>query len=280
MFEMLNLEKLFLYIPGILIFLVGSSQTRIFLRKRRAGKRINGTVADCKNIVKKDHKGRNIYDYYLITVEFIQPLTEKMEKISVKSPTKYIKGQPVTLFKNSENKLLSKEETTICDSEEISLFQPWEMMIGGALLILLAFYQNENDQIKAMFYLVLLMIGAGVSLTTHYILDQRKRIRKIDAEIIEIYGRQLTTDSKLIKSGRSTFYPVVRYELNGKACIRRCHINSNSEKTFQVGDHMILYQNMDTMLVTENCRKIGTLFAGIALLTVGILAGGGLWMNL
>lgn len=279
MFEMLNLEKLFLYIPGILIFLVGSSQTRIFLRKKRAGKSINGTVADCKSIVKKDHKGRNIYDYYLITVEFVQPLTKKTEKISVKSPTKYVKGQPVTLFKNSDHKLLSKQEITICDSEDISLFQPWEMMIGGALLILLAYYQNEEDPMKVMFCLALLLIGAGLSLTVQYILDQRKKIQKLDAEIIEIYGRQLTTDSKLIKSGRNTFYPVVQYELNGKVHIRRCHVNSNDEKTFQVGAHMTLYQDADTMLITEKRRKIGTLVAGIVLLLIGILAGGGLWVK-
>lgn len=273
MVDMLSLEKLFLYIPGILIFLIGSGQTRIFLRRKKSGKKINGTVTACKHIVKKDHKQRNIYDYYLITVERIQPLTGKSEKLSVKSPTKYLEGQPVTLFENVTNPLQSKQEMYIYDSEDFSLFQPWEMMIGGALLILLAFYQNKNNQMMAMVFLVLLFIGSGLSLTIRYIFARKKNIRKIRAEIIEVYSRQLTKDSKIIKSGRNTFYPVVRYEQEGKECIRRCHINSSSEKSFPIGDYMTLYQDMDTMLITEKQMNRGTFAVGLLLLLLGVLSG-------
>ena len=276
MFDMLSLEKLFLYIPGIIIFLVGSSQTRVLLGKKRSGKQMNGTVVSCKHIVKKDQKDRKVYDYYLVTVEGVQPSTGKMQKISVKSPTQYMEGQPVTLYAKSGSPLSSGQEMQISDSEDFSLFQPWEMMIGGAFLILLAFYQNRNDQVMAMIFLVLLFLGAGLSLTIRYITAGKKEIRKLDAEVIEIYSRQLTKDSKIIKSGRSTYYPVVRYEQDGKECIRRCHINSSSEKTFQIGEHMTLYQDMDTMLIMENRMNRATFAVGFVLLIVGIVSGGSL----
>ncbi len=276
MVDMLSLEKLFLYIPGIIIFLVGSGQTRISLRRKRGGEVMNGTVTDCKHVVKKDRKERNIYDYYLITVEKIQSLTGKAQKVSVKSPTKYLEGQPVTVYKGSAKGAASGEETYLYDSEDFSLFQPWEMLIGGALLILLAFYQNKGDQIMAMTFLVLLFIGSGLSLTIRYIFSRKKKVRVLEAEVIEVYSRQLTKDSKIIKSGRNTFYPVVRYEQDGVECIRRCHINSSSEKSFPIGSTMKLYQDMDTMLVTEKQRNRGTFAVGVLLLLIGILAGSSL----
>lgn len=276
MLDMLSLEKLFLYIPGIILFLVGSSQTRIYLRRKKSGKKINGTVSDCKHITKKDRKGRNVYDYYLITVERIQPMTGKAEKLSVKSPTKYLEGQPVTVFENVSGPASPDRGMYIYDSEDFALFQPWEVMIGGALLLLLAFYQNKGDQIMAMLFLVLLFIGSGISLTVRYISSGKKNIRMLKAEIIEVYSRQLTTDSKIIRSGRNTFYPVVRYEQDGRECIRRCHINSSSEKSFPIGDTMTLYQDMDTMLITEKRMNRGTFAAGILLLLVGILSGSSL----
>ena len=65
-------------------------------------------------------------------------------------------------------------------------------------------------------------------------------------------------------------------EQDGKECIRRCHINSSSEKTFQIGEHMTLYQDMDTMLITENRMNRATFAVGFVLLIVGIVSGGSL----
>lgn len=273
MIDLLRLEELFLYIPGIILFLVGSSQTRIFLRRKRGGKKINGTVTNCKHMVKKDHKNRNIYDYYQITVEGYSALTGKTEKFMVKSPTKYLEGQPVTLFEKPAKAMGSKQEMSIGDAEDFSLFLPWEMLIGGTFLILLAFYQNKNNQIAAMVFLVLLLIGAGISLTIRYIFAKKKNIQPIEAEIVEVYSRQLTRDSKIIKAGRNTYYPVVRYEYDGKSCIRRCHINSSSEKSFPIGDCMILYLDKDTMLITEKQMNRGTFAVGLLLLLLGIVSG-------
>ena len=66
-------SKLFLYIPGILIFLAGSGQVRRFLALRRAEKKqeaFYGNVVQCTHVVKKDKKGRETFNYYNVVVEF------------------------------------------------------------------------------------------------------------------------------------------------------------------------------------------------------------------
>ena len=69
-----------LYIPGIIIFLVGSGQIRQWLGLHSGGMTFEGTVISCKHVVKKDKKDREIYNYYDLLVELVNPKTGKTEK--------------------------------------------------------------------------------------------------------------------------------------------------------------------------------------------------------
>ena len=85
----MDLSKLLLYIPGILIFLVGSGQQR-----RRPGLlggkgTVRAAVVRCDHVVKKDNKDRDIYNYYNVLVEYVSPVTGKRERVTAKSPTEY-----------------------------------------------------------------------------------------------------------------------------------------------------------------------------------------------
>ena len=55
---MADLSKLFMYIPGIILFLVGSGQVKDWLYMRRMGSCVEANVANCKHVVKKDKKDR------------------------------------------------------------------------------------------------------------------------------------------------------------------------------------------------------------------------------
>ena len=71
----MDLSKLLLYIPGILIFLVGSGQQR-----RRPGLlsgkgTVRATVVRCDHVVKKDKKDRDTYNFYNVLVEYVNPAT-------------------------------------------------------------------------------------------------------------------------------------------------------------------------------------------------------------
>lgn len=142
----------------------------------------------------------------------------------------------------------------------------------GALLILLAYWQNQNDQEKAMACLCAVLVGAGILLIARYWDRKKRNLRELDAEIVEIYSRQLSRETKLLMSSKYTYYPVVRYKLDGKDNLRRCNINSSSEKSFKIGEHMTLYYDEDRHVVTENHAVPGMLIAGIVILGLGIAA--------
>ncbi len=53
---------------------------------------------------------------------------------------------------------------SLIEDQNQQLFNPWELMIGGALCILLALETNQGNDIGAMICLAALLLGAGASL--------------------------------------------------------------------------------------------------------------------
>lgn len=262
----MELSKLFLYIPGVLIFLVGSGQ----LRQRPGffgGKgTVRATVVRCDHVVKKDRKDRDAYNYYSVLAEFTNPVTGKRERKTAKSPTEFYPAQEI-LLTNADT-----AEPRVAGGEEETLFPPLAQMIGGALLILLAYWQNQNDEVKAMACLCAVLAGAGILLIARYFAVKKRNLRELDAEIVEVYSRQLSRETKILVSSKYTYYPVVRYRLDGKDNLRRCNINSSNEKSFKIGEHMTLYYDEERRAVTESHARPGMLIAGVIILGVGIAA--------
>ena len=157
--------------------------------------------------------------------EFTNPETGKRERKTAKSPTEFYPAQEV-LLQNADT-----AEPKVVGGEEESLFPPLAQMIGGALLILLAYWQNQNDQEKAMACLCAVLAGAGILLIARYFALKKRNRRALDAEVVEVYSRQLSKESKLLTSSKYTYYPVVRYKLDGKDNLRRCNINSSNERS-------------------------------------------------
>lgn len=265
---MTDFTQLFMYIPGIIIFLVGSGQVRRWLKMRRAGFCIDANVISCKHIVKKDKKDRETYNYYDVFVEYRNPQTQHTERQAVKSPTEYAQMQKVKVYKEKNG-----DKLTLAEYEDESVFHPWVTMIGGALLIILALEENQGREIPAMICLAILLIGAGVNLTVNYVLLKKRNLQTIDAEIIEIYTRQISKETKILRGSKFTYYPVVRYELNGQENLRRCNINSSGKNSFKKGEHMQLYYDPQKQVVLENHARTGAAVCGIILMIVGALAG-------
>ena len=237
---------------------------------RRAEKKLEafyGNVVQCNHVVKKDKKGRETYNYYNVVVEFINGFGHK-ERQAVKSPSQYSVGQQLRILKEP-----GSSQYSLVPDENQQLFNPWELMIGGALCVLLAYYTNQQMEVPAMICLAAILLGAGVVLITNSLVMKKKNLQVIDSEIIEVYVRQISKATKIIRGDKYTYYPIVRYELDGKENIRRCNINSSGAKTFKVGDHMKLYYDPASKAVLENRPNMVTLVIGIALAVTGLLAG-------
>ena len=265
---MADLSKLFMYFPGIILFLVGSGQVRNRLRRCRAGMCVDAGVISFKHVIKKDKKERELYNYYDVVVEYKNPQTGHRERLAVRSPVEYALAQQVRLYKIKDSGKLVLEE-----HREEFLFHPWVTMSGGALLILLALEENQGNEIQAMLCLAFLLLGAGVNLIVDYIMLKKRGLRPLDAEITDIYTRQISRETKIWKGAKYTYYPVVRYVLDGKKNIRRCNINSSGRNTFHTGERMTLYYDAQSQEVLERRAGAGAAIAGILLMLIGILAG-------
>ncbi len=262
------LSKFLPYIPGIIIFLVGSGQVRSWLRRRRKDSSSVADVISCEHIIKKDRQGRDLMNYYDITAEYTGIGSNKRVQQIFKSPTEYAPGQQVRIFWGS-----STESSQLTEKEDEALFHPLVMMTGGALLILLAMFENQKREVEAMLCLTAILIGAGINLLYTYFSLKKKNLQRIDAEVIDIFSRQLSKETKIWKSSKFTYYPIVKYEINGKENIRRCRINSSNEKSFRRGEKMSLYYEAATGAVIERHAHIGMAITGAVILIIGILAG-------
>ncbi|MCD8354368.1 MAG: DUF3592 domain-containing protein [Clostridiales bacterium] len=259
-----DFTQLFLYIPGIVIFLVGGSAIRKDRRMKRLGACTEATVVNCPHVVKKDKQGNEVYNYYNVVVEYPDP-RGGAERQTIKAPSEYAMGQQVKLFKDGD-------KYTLVEDEEQPLFTAWPTALGGALMILLALFQNQGREMLAMTMLALLLVGAGAVLLYRYFGLKKQGLVKIEAEITGVFTRQLSKGTKILRDSKFTYYPIVRYELDGKENIRMCKINDSREKAFPVGDTLTLYYDPKNKRVLEKGVKVSTAVWGGVLLAVGLLA--------
>ena len=257
-----TISAYFVYIPGIIIFLVGSAQVRQWLFGRK--NTVSALVKKCRRIVKKDQKDRDVFNYFEITAQ-----SASGETVSAKSPTEYAENQEVQILrgKNAQNVIAEKTER---------IFHPLAVMTGGALLILLALAENRGNPKAAMVYLCTIMLGAGFALLFHFIDLKKRNLSPISAKIIDIYARQLSKETKIICGSRFSYYPVVEFLLDGKKNIRRLIVNSSRKDSFKQGASIMLYYDAQEKTVLEHKAEPAALIAGIALLAAGLLSAASL----
>jgi hypothetical protein len=264
---MASFSELLIYLPGAVVFLVGSGQTRSWIRQLRGTDKADGVVTACEHVVKKDKKDRDVFNYYDVTVAYNDPKTGKPVKQDFKSPTEYALKQPVKVYKGSDGKMIISEKV------DEDIFHPLAMMLLGALLILLALWQNQGNVVAAMGALSASLILVGAVMIGNYIKLKRMNLQPIEAEITGTYTRQLSKSSKILKSDRFTYYPIVKYEIDGKLNYRRCLINSSNEKNFKKGETLTLYYEPATGAVREKKANPLILAGGILFFLVGLAAG-------
>lgn len=265
---MSDFTQFFLYIPGIIFFLIGSGRARTWLGMKRLGAFAETTVISAEHIIKKDRQGREIFNYFSTVVEYLDARTGRMVRKTVKCPSEFSPGQQVKLiFKGNR-----KGEPVLVEHEDESLFGPWATMIGGALMILLALFQNLGQQVQAMCTLVSLLLGAGGCLLYRYFSLKGRNLQPIEAVVKEVYKRQISKETKIVRASKFAYYPIVTFQLNGRENLRRCNVNSSGEKSYKPGDKLQLYYDPKRRIVVEQGARVSILVWGIALLVLGTVA--------
>ena len=265
---MSDFTQFFLYIPGILFFLIGSGRVRTWIGMKRLGAFAETTVISADHVIKKDKMGREVFNYYNTVVEYLDAQSSRMVRKTVKSPTEFLPGQQVKLiFKGNR-----KGEPVLVEHEDESLFGPWATMIGGAMMILLALFQNLGKQVPAMCMLTLLLLGAGGCLVYRYCNLKGRGLEPIEAVVKEVYKRQISRETKIVRGSKFTYYPIVTFQLNGRENIRRCNLNSSGENSYKPGDKLRLFYDPGRRIVVEQGARLSILIWGVILLVVGAVA--------
>ncbi len=264
---MADYTQYLMYIPGIVIFLVESGQVRESRRTARPDAVREATVRINRHVTKKDKFDRQVFDYYQVEVESADPKTGKPVRHTVKSPVEYLPGQKVSLYFDR-----SGGDPVITDDVSERAVNPWLGIIGGALLILLAMFQIQGNEIAAMACLASVLILAGACLIGNYVWLKKKGLQPLESEITGIYERQISKPGRFSGAARFTYYPIVKYVLDGKEAVRRCAVNSGRKESFKVGDSMTLYWSPSEKAVREKKANPVILGAGILVLLAGILA--------
>lgn len=263
-----DFSQLFLYIPGILIFLIGSGGVRTWIGLKRLGAFAETTVISATHVLKRDRQGREIYNYYNTVVEYLDQSTGHMVRKTVKAPTEFSPGQQVKLIFRGNR----QGEPVLLEHEDESLFGPWATMLGGALMILLALFQNMGRQVPTMVVLASLLLGAGGCLLWRYFSLKARGLEPIDAVVKEVYARQISKETKIMRAAKYTYYPIVTYTLHGRENTRRCSANSSGEKTYQPGAKLRLYYDPQRRIVVEQGAKTSVLVWGVILLVLGLVS--------
>ena len=201
---MADFSQLLLYVPGIAVFLVGSGQTRSWLRSLRGKGRADGVIIASEHVKKKDSKDRDVFNFFNVTVEYKDPGTGHTVRRAFKSQTDYALGQPVYVHRDARG------QEAVTEKVDESVFHPLFMMISGALLILLALFQNQGKVNAAMGCLAAVLILAGAAFIANYVKLKKKNLLPVESTITDIYKRQISKESKIIKGNRFTDYPIVR----------------------------------------------------------------------
>lgn len=186
--------------------------------------------------------------------------------MTVRSAIEFLPGQQVTIY------LGGKGDPVFADADDESMFNPWVTMLCGVLLILLALFDDRGEQIYAMICLSLVMIVAGVTMVTHTILLKKRNLKPVEATITNTFKRQISKESKILKGEKFTYYPIVRYTIDGQEYVRRCDVNSSRESTFPIGEKITLYYDEARHLILEKKENMLALAAGIVITIAGILA--------
>ena len=142
-------------------------------------------------------------------------------------------------------------------------------------MLFLAMAESKGQEPLAMLCLVGVLFAGGISLVLEFIRLKRKQLVAVESSVIDVYSRQVSKETKIIKGSRFTYYPIVSYLIDGAENYRLCNVNSSSENTFKVGSTLPLYYSPISKTVTEKHARPLFLALGIVLMLssfVGLLS--------
>ena len=241
----MSIQNIFLVLLGAVIFVVGTTNIRAYLRRRRPENMLRGKVLSSKQTVKRDKEDRLIQHYYELVVQCSGGGKTFNEKVN--STMEYGKGDKIVPS--------SGGGMTFGTALAITL-------AGMGIAVFPVVYQNNGEK-EGSFVLVLLLILAGVISASSFLKDRRKKFRELSGEIVDIlYYRR--GDNKKFSRPVESYYPLIKCTVGEKEKIFLSAYNSSTKGTYKTGTKIKLFYDEEQGNIVE--KKASPALMGLAVL--------------
>ena len=248
----LTFATAFVAIVGVIICFVGISAFSRGLRYRAKGAVFSGVVQGVSHHTRKNDKGQLIQNYYLLQLRANDG--KKTFVTQLKSPHQYEKGDTVRLTKNPRG------EAVLYRDNGIRWYSGLLEMLIGAGIAAFPFLVKRVGDPYASFELAAVLILGGILTLEVYLRDRKRTYEELDAEVADILLYDVENQRRVLKT--NTWYPLLRYTLNGSPREFLSESNSSIRSAYQIGKKLKVYRDAETGDVHE--KKASPLLAVFA----------------
>lgn len=270
MFGGLTIQSFFLIVIGAVIFVVGTTALKKQIRNKMGKLLKDAKIISLNHVTKKDDEGYLIQNYYDIKVEF-EDKGKKIQK-TLKCVDQYEKGDTVKIIKDVER----GGQYRVYGNDKAPVFGPWILILCGILVICMPFVQLKLGDGYMSMLLAAFLILIGLGLILAYVKAKSRDLEEIPAEISDILKWQ-SGEKKKWTNPSISYYPILKYTLDGKEKIMRSRYNSSSTASYKVGKQLTLYRDKNTGDILERNARKSMLIIGICLI---LFAAIGLYSSL
>lgn len=251
----MTIKMVFLAVIGAVILATGTTSLKRQIRLKKNGMKGEGRVLRAKHIQKRDEKNYLIQNYYELRVEYSKEGRRK--EVSVNSIDQYCCGDQIYLTEDVDR----KKKIRISGEDREAVFTPRTLIICGILIISLPFVWDQLGEKYVSGILSALLLFSGADLIAAYFKAKCRKTEKIEAEIDEVLKWQPGAKKKWYSPAVS-YYPIIKYKINGEERTMRSRYNSSTESFFKKGKKVMLYRDTDTGNILERGPRKSMLIGG------------------
>lgn len=254
MFGGLSVQTVLIVLMGAAVFVLGTSNLRSCLRMKRPGAVITGRVTRKELVEKRDSENRLIQHYYDLTLQCRE--NGKTFNHKLKSTEEYDKDDEIRLIRNGS-------KLTPVNRKAVSA--PAAAAIAAAGMLLAVFpvvWQSAGEKEGSAVLTVLLLLAGGICMAS-FLRERGRSLRELRGEIQDVLYYRTGENKKLVKPSES-YYPLIKYTLDGKEKVFLSSYNSSLKTAYKKGAAVKLFYDEETGNIVE--KKTSPALAVIAVI--------------
>lgn len=266
MLESTELGLLFLSVAGVAVILYGLSLLAEFIKQHSTRNILIGEVQNCAHEERRDEKDQLIQYFYKLNIRYEDG--RNIKTVSLSDTTERCKGEKIKLIRDGRRVKLLKATYPQPVSAIIAI-------ICGAGMIAFQYLQKGAGERMASLDASIVLLLAAISIIITYYSDlmRTKNASQTTGTITDmlLYETERNTHKRIMRAP-DTFYPVIRYTVDGVEKAFLSHYSTNSKNGFKIGQETAVFRNPETGEVIE--KKPNTILLIIAVVLIILAVSG------